>query len=524
MAMSLGIGIGLPFGGAAAAASGTSASRYSVAGTGFRWHDQSQSNATNRYMSIEFRFGSPAYDITDPRVFCPSFWSPSGGAETYMAGGHSIVIQGWSVEVTSGVWVVCDGASDSGIATVDNSSAGVWLPRVAATLAANTMFRARMTFIVSATSVPIPRNSFPAGSTSPAGQERSAGSTSTLYANLNNNVAHSNGGAVFYKPSMMIAKGGDGREAILVTGDSIGFGANHSGPTATWTSRNEFGFIAVGLDSDSGARRLAYHIMCIPGQRPVGTNGWDVTSNWTGKRAALQGVYDTYGAWPFDRVMNQHIRNSVPYTGSLRTAMSGYFDVLKLYGKPIVQIEGFSSTTSTDGYATTANQTPQTGFDYASVDVGHLWPFNTDVGGADGLGDAAAYFRANGYITDSIAPWRYVAADLTTGRDIYAVRPFNTTLQTAYASGSSIIVNGAITAGMQVYMEQDAGGYGAGRDVNSVTGSGPYTAALNASPGTAAAIGRAVRDAWGDGVHPGPLVHRDVLAASIVDWKAARGM
>lgn len=515
-------------GGGAPAPSGTTDTRYSVAGTGFRWPTVGASHATNTYFVIEFRFATPAYAITDPRVFCSSHYDTASSTETYLAGGASIIVQGWSIETSPGVWTACDGAAEAGVATVTNADGGKWLPRVAATLSANTGYVARMTFQVSATSVTIPRMAEQALATSPLGQEKITGGTATQLALLTNGASITNSGAngIFYKPSMMIAKGGDGRPALIVVGDSIGYGSAHSRVSPAWAARNEFGYVTVGLDSATGAKRIAYHNMSIPGQRAVGTNGWETAANWAGKRNALQQVFDAYGAWPFDEVLCQHITNSVPLAGSLRTGFDNFYDLLALWGKPITQIECLAAVTSGDGYATVAGQTPQTGYTFGSVDAGHSWPFNADVGGASGLGDAAAYYRASGKIIGSIAPWRYGSADTTTNRDKWPVRPFSTTLAAAYVAGAtSISTVASPTVGQMITVQLDGGAYGTSRDVTAVSGAGPYTVTLNGSlhASTAAAAGNTVREVWGDNIHPSGLVHRDVLAQSIIDWKVARG-
>lgn len=511
---------GNPFG--SGEGGGTSADRYSFMGTSMRWPVSSNSSATNTYFATEFRFGTPDYPTTDPRVFCSSFWSPSSPGEVSIAGGTTITIMGWSIETSSGVWVACDGASGGGVATVTNANAGVWLPRVPVTLTANTMHRARIAFQVSGTSLTIPTGLVAPQTGTPAGMERVQGSTSTLYAKLTDNTSLSNTGGLAYEPAAIIAKGGDGRPSILVVGDSIGYGSPSS-PSSAWSSRNEFGYVALGLDDIAQSKRLAYSNMSIPGQRPTGTDGWDTASNWALKRAALQMVYDLQGAWPFDEVLSQHIRNSVPSSTDLRIGMAAYYDLLNSsYGKPITQIESLSSTSSTDGYTTTTNQSPTTGFAYGASNLGYAWPFNADVGGPNGLGDPTAYYRANGYIMGSIAPWRYVALDLADDRDIYPVQAFNTTLAADYVSGSSLSLTASPPLGAAINVNRDSGTWSTPVIVTSISGTGPYTVGVSSALGSAAAAGKAVRAVWGDNVHPSVPTHV-ILSQSIIDWKISRG-
>lgn len=509
------------------ASSGTSASRYSFMGTGFRWPSTSQSSATNTEFAVEFRFGTPDYATTDPIIFCPSFWSPTSPGEVYIASGTTITIKGWSVETSAGVWTACDGASDSGIASITNASAGAWLPKVTTTLTANTMYRARLIFSVNGTGLSIPRQTAFGATNSPGGQERIQGSTTTLFSLLTNNTALSNAGGISYKPAMMVAKGGDGRPAIFVTGDSISFGVSNNVVPGNWTSRNEFGYIGRALDSNSGSLRLGYFIGGVQGQRPFGVEGWNNPANWAGKLAAYQAIKDTYGQWPFDLIINQHITNALPNdNATIRTGMNEFYDLLATrFGKPVTQVECLAKTQSTDGYSTLGNETPIFGATYpvvdSSIDYG-LWSFNADVGGPDGLGDASAYYRVNNKIADSIAPWRLIAADLANNRDIVAIETTVTTVATAYASGTTLVTTAALNPGASVNVLLDSGSWSAIRNVLTVTGTGPFTVTLDGALGGAAAVGRAVQEVWGDGVHPSAAKHA-VLQNSVVAWKQARG-
>lgn len=514
--------------GSRAPSSGTSASRYSLCGTGLRWPIASQSQASNRFFTAEFFVGTPDYAVTDPRVFCPSFWSPASGAtEQYIAGGASILLQGWSIETSPGVWTACDGADGAGIATITNAGAGVWLPRIATTLTANSMYRARLCFVVSANGVAIPRVQAQGSSAAPYGQERGQGSTSSLFAKLADNVALTNANAIFYIPSMMIAKGGDGRPAVLALGDSIGYGIGDDTASGAWGARKTFGFVERGLDSNAGAKRFGYHIMAIPGQgacRNDGT-GWDFAANWAGKRAALAAVNTEYGAWPFDLVLSQHITNSIAYTadgGDLRVGMGRYYDLLaSTWGKPVTQIEGIPASTSTDGWATLANQTPNSGKGFPTANLGHMWTFNADVG-SDGLHDATRHYRTAGKIEDSIGAWRAINS-ANDDRDLWPPEAFATTLAGAYVSGNTIVTAAAPEVGSWVAVQLDTLAWSAARQVTAVTGSGPYTVTLSGTLASGAAIGKPVRNTPGDGLHPSTPIHRDRLAPEIAAWKARRG-
>lgn len=510
---------------------GTSASRYSFAGTGFRWPTIGAAT-TNVFHIVEWWLGTPDYAITDPRIFAPGFFSPTSG-ETNLAGGTSITIQGWAIETSANVWAPCDGAADGGLVTIDNATAagGSLLPRVATTLAANTMYRARMCFFVSASGITIPRNSND-DQLALGGGRRIQGGATSFFAQLSaTGTTLNNSGGVSYMPAYMIAKGGDGRPAFIVLGDSIGYGVNATQVGAAYTARNAFGYIETGLDNNVGSKRLAGFNACVPGQRPCGTGGWDVATNWPLKLAAVQAAYDATGAWPFDYVISQHITNAVPYSndgGVLRVGMGRYYDLIKArWGKPITQIEGLPGTTSSDGFQTVVNQTGASGKAYPSANTGHMWYFNGDVG-TDGNPDGALFYRANGYIEDSIGAWRYGAADLTTNRDKWVVRPFTTTLAAAAAqNATSLSLTASPPIGSTLYIAQAAGGFSpTGRNVKTVTGSGPFTVTFDATPvpGVGGAnISAVVQEAASEGLHPSAVMHRDVLVTAVTDWKVRRG-
>ncbi|EGD60421.1 hypothetical protein Y88_0069 [Novosphingobium nitrogenifigens DSM 19370] len=505
----------------------TSPSRYSFMGTGMRWPNTG-SATTNVFHVTEWYFGTPDYPVTDPRVFATSFYSPTAG-ETLLAAGASITIQGWAIEVSSGTWVACDGASSSGLATIDNTVAGSLLPRIPTTLAANTVYRARIAFFVSSAGITIPRTTFDVLNAA-GGPVRTQSSASTLFSYLSTSTTLNNTG-LSYLPAYMIAKGGDGRPAFVAFGDSIGAGVNHSQVGAAWTARNAMGYIEVALDDKTTSKRLALFNSCVPGNRPCGPSGWDQQANWANKIAALQAAYAVQGAWPFDFIISQHITNAVPYTydsGELRTGMGRYYTLLKsLFGKPITQIEGLPGTTTSNGFQTVAGETPASGKGYPTTSHGDMWFFNADVG-IDGIPDPSTYYRTNGYIEDSVGAWRYASADLASNRPLWALRSFTTTLAAAAAqNATSVSMTAAPTVGATLYIQASDGTWSSiGRNVKTVSGSGPYTVTFDGTPISAsvgAASGAVVQEAPSEGLHPSALLHRNVLVQSMIDWKTRRG-
>lgn len=506
-----------------AAAGGTSATRYSFFGTGMRWHTAGQSHATNTFFSVEWWSATPDYDITDPRCYAPTFFSPTDG-ETPLAAGASITIQGWSVLVGAS-WISCDGASDAGIVTMTNSVSGALLPRISTTLTKNTLYRFRMSFRVSATNVTIPRNT--AQGTIGSFPNRVQGSTSSLFGTLTSGAALSNSGGITYTPAFMVGKGGDGRPALLVLGDSIGYGVTQSNLGPTFSARNEFGYIALALDDNTTTKRLGYFNGCVPGQSACNNSGtgWDHASSWSGKIAAYQSVFDAHGDWPFDRILSQHITNSCPYSldgSSLRVGFGRYFDLLKAnYAKPISQMAGLPAGSSTDGFQTLANQSAASGKNYPASTNGGMWAFNDDL--------ASGWYVSNGYIEDAlVGNWPLISYDTGANRDKTKIHPFSTTLAAAAASNAtSISTTTAPDVGRILFCQLDNGSYSSnGVVATAVTGTGPFTVTLSGTPFTSPRTGPAggrVQAAYTEGLHPSPLTHRDVLAQSVVDWKTAKG-
>ena len=499
---------------------GASDTLYSFSGTGYRWATTSDSDATNTHFIAEWWHHTPDYETTETRFSAAAFWSPTSGGETLIADGESITIQGVWIETSSGVWAACEGASEGGVATLTDSASTALLPPVVATLAANTSYRARWAFTVSDVDVLIPRNQLQPDDSAPGGQGRVQGATTSLFATATTASALTNSGGIYFTPPFAVAKGGDGRDSRLVVGDSIGYGVSDSQADSIWSDRNAVGFIERALDSGVRSMRMPYHIMCIPGQRPVRTSegdatAWTTQANWQGKIDALTQVYNANGGrWPFTDVWNQHITNSVPSSLNLRTEMTTYFNLLTtLFGKPITALAGLPATTSTDGFATTANQTPVSGYDASSSNTGHLWVYNNDLTG---------HFEPQGIIADSINTWGDVSAGTTEAlRDLWAVGSFSTTLASSYTSGNDIVTVDAPPVG--IALASPDGNFGPGRTVAEVTGSGPYTVTLAGALDGPISSGAVVRDAWGDDVHPSPARHIEI-AETLIDHLVSLGL
>jgi hypothetical protein len=300
-------------------------------------------------------------------------------------------------------------------------------------------------------------------------------------------------------------------------GDSILYGTAGSLTMNNYTARGEFGYIPVGLDDNAATQRIAYANLGVPGQGPV-TWGGSKATYWAKKAAATQAIYDAYGYWPFDYVINQHGENSVPnlMTGTNpSTGLAAYYNDMAAQwpGVPVVQVELLQRVTSSDLYATTANQTPTADNTYST---GDRWKFNTAAAAGGSL-------RTGGYISESIQPWLISGADTGNDRDLWIVSGnVGTTLSSDYTTGTNTVVSVAtIPLGAAIKIAGTSGYY----NVSVVTGAGPYTLTVQrvSSSGSALA-GAAVQEVpTGDDVHPSSRWHRSVISAAITDWKTTKG-
>lgn len=511
----LGAGLGTG-GGVVPPAGGSSPTRYSFAATRLRWPlAQRTAHATNRFYCSKFRFASPDYDVIDPRFFLPGFYTDTNDE---FAVANTITVEGISILVGA-TWTAAPGSWPQ---TIDPALVpGLLTAAIPVTIPANTYVEGRVVYNVptaGASSIPAVTPNTGAGHS-----EAVLGGTSSLAAKLTDgtSVGNSGGHSDIYCPAFMVAKGGDGRPVFILVGDSIGFGSNEVSPIAFRSARGEFGFLARGLDDNTTTKRLAYGHFCIPGNRP---SDWSNRSEWARKLDAVKMVFDQEGAWPFDEVISEHGTNSVPTgtyasAGGLREAMEQYFDLMQSeWGKPITQTELLPKPTSTDGFATLANQSNDSNNIYPT---GQRWLLNADIGGADGLGDPASHFRARGDIIGSFAPWRASAYDLAGNRDKLAIRPFSTTLASAYSSGNSLVTTASPPVGEIIVVNAAWAA-----TVNSVTGSGPYTVSITPHGSTSAApLAAAVQAAAHDfaGLHPSSVAHQTLYMPAVVAWKQSRG-
>lgn len=511
----------------AAPPGGTSASRYSFAGTRLRWPTTTRAiSGANNYLIQQFVFGSPGYAVTDPRFWAPSFYNKTdGSAVSEVANPNIITIEGLSISVDGGSnWVVVPATNLP--LTIDPALApGALLDAIPVTIPPNTMVIGRIAYTVpTAGSLPCTPRATVFGGSGLA--ESSEGSTTTRTAKLTSGAAlsNTNSHSDSYQPSFVIAKGGDGRPAMIVVGDSIGFGANESAIPALWSNRGAFGYIGRGLDDATATKRIANANFCVPGSKPL---DWQTRANWAKKLDALVAVHAATGDWPFDEVISQHGTNSIAGATSYATLLAGmqaYYTLMRTeWGKPIIQAELLAKATTTDGFATLGNQVNQSQDAYPA---GQRWLLNAAIG-TDGVADPAAALRASGHIDGSFAAWPYGSYDSGANRGKLKLKTFTTTLAASAAQNAvSFSMTAAPTVGDYLNIVT-AAGFADGH-VTAVTGSGPYAVTMNMTSvvGVGGAPSGAVVHAQAhalDGTHPGLIAHRDDYPQAVTAWKTARG-
>jgi len=499
---------------------GTSATRYSLMGT----HMRKPSGGlvinpvgaggvdTQTHALMKIGIGLPSYPTKGYTAHFPNYWQSTGGPEVKTTVNMIIDKIAWKVNgtwryVTAGLPMTITPAMDGG-----------WTPPLDEAYVGNAdgtvelLIQWHLDAVTAA--ITLPFVAYKNNAVGDGGQGVKAADVATLNglfpANGSNTaVALSNtGGTVWWSPMMCAAKGGDGRPACLVIGDSIGFGVKHDLIIAGQTARGEFGYVNVGLDDNVGGKRLAYANICVPGQGP---EPWADRAQWQFAANAIKYITDTYGAVPFDYVIQQHAENSLG-GANLAASIVPYLTLLKTeWNKPIIQVQPLVEATSTDGFRTTANQSTNAANTYPT---GDRWRF---IAACEPGGSLAA----GGYIQGTIKSWPYESADPTgPGRDKFAVRPFTTTLAAAFAGGGSFQTVDQVGVGMEVSI---AGNPGVA-DVFLVQGTGPYTCYYIGGYGGSAAAGANVQEvAHGDAVHPSGYLHRYVLPQGITDWKVANG-
>lgn len=185
----------------------------------------------------------------------------------------------------------------------------------------------------------------------------------SLAGNTGSSSATLQGG--LYGPAFMVAKGGDGRPAMLADGDSICYG---KGTTATIAPDSAIGIIEVPLHDTANGYAIPVINTC------VAASGWGYTdpanASYTPtiaqyRRALIDQVTVLNGGVaPYTHYMSEQGTNSLgpPYSGSTAALVAGMKTrtawLKAWHNLPVIQTTMIQKATSTDGWRTVANQTP----------------------------------------------------------------------------------------------------------------------------------------------------------------------
>ncbi len=503
------------------------------AGTGLRMPFTSATrSAGDRFIACDVAIGMPdiAGTIDEVWFFLPTFVTPTSG---------EIDTAGWTVEGigtraaggqrTPGL--MNDGTAPVVIPAGSATSPGAWIKFTpAAPIAPNQMQIFSFAYATAdGAEIPVGRANFTAQASIFGGMmlsERAQGSSSSMLSTLSTSADYSNVGGSAPRPSHMLVRMTE--PSVVYVGDSITAGADQG---VLLTDRHTFGFVEMGLDDNTETHRIAPGCFAVSGWGFIDTVTSNSHANTTAAARQLKIVEMARainnGLPLCDHLFSAHGTNSstapiADLRRSIRTLHTLWRNALGCSQSS--QSEMLALPGSTDGYATLGNQTPAGGAqDFPS---GQRWVLNADIGGPDGLGDAAAALRADGTIVDSLAPWRITSADTGSQRDILSVRAFNTTLSATRAANSPTFQTAAAPP-LGAYLALAGGASYC--VVTGVSGTGPFTVTglFTIGAGTSNASGAAVRDTWhGEGLHPGPLAHRAYAfdeAAGFIQWKLRRG-
>ncbi|MCI0557861.1 MAG: hypothetical protein MN733_05150 [Nitrososphaera sp.] len=495
--------------------------------------------AGKEFQCHQFIFGTPNYDIQNPRFFIQSFYTVNTGAEpSEFAFPNTIDYQGLSINIggvpsgngaiTGGTWyrATASGSQTWSINPATND-VGILLDPIPVTIPANSLVTGRV-----AMGVQVGQSFCTCTQSRLSKGEGTKGAATSLEADLTSFATlGTTGSIIVFTPMFMVAQsvGRNNRPVFQLFGDSIMFGRNEveqaSGP------RGEFGWCPRGLDDNTNGRRYAYGQHAVAGLKP---SGWSSSSALTRRLAAIDACPNV----PFTHNFSAMGTNGVAlvdYRGvaGLRTYMSGMFGWIKAKWPniPLIQAELLPKSSSSDLYTTLVNQTfpddskkwfaGSADAVYAAHPMADLWLFNKEVGGEEGLGDPTAYFRAQNLIDDSFAPWLYVGYDISTNRDKWRLSSWTATLTADHLTGSTFVMDIAPLVGDTIAFGPTPADL---TTVVIVTGTGPYTVTVLSAIENDYLTGTAVKSMIpGDttGVHPNTVGHK-LIAAGLETWKVGR--
>jgi hypothetical protein len=503
---------------------GTAATKYSFAGTRMRWPVGKRNVSTNNFSINSLHIATPDYPISNPRFFLPNFYTTGATAANEFAVGNVINIEGLAIKnPADGLLYTAPG----GPWTIQTTDTGILLPAIPVSgIPANSVMEVRICYNTQVNGdLPVQTKYAPNLAPNPIDTTNSGTSSKlsllTLAANIAENASHPDQ----YLPAYMIAQGGDGRFAYLLSGDSIGYGVGEENLTILWDARYNYGYISRGMDDNLSSRRIAINNMCIPGDD---WDSWAVRANVAKKYDSLKLAYTANGYWPFDAVLSEHMHNrglSTPYLAAFQAFLTS---MATEWGKPIVLVEALPNPTSSDGWGSLAGETSLSNYAYPAG----IWAVS-NAASNNGVADPTKALRTGGYIADSFAAWTTAAFDATTAnRDKHPISSLTTPSITPTTSASGIPSNFNVTssAGFNV-----GDGIVVGNTGNATLAAGIVTAIpdgthltiANSQNGTSNwAAGATVRQWYYDagGVHPSSWFHANVLKAAVTAWKAARGL
>ena len=476
----------------------------SFAGTGIRLASGVATVATNTFSASDLVVGMPDHAVSEGYLYFPAFYCATSAE---IKGTSVVTIEGVAVSI-GGVWQTANFNKGGGPVTVNPATEnGKWVHvSFANPIPANAMATFRVAQQIAAGT--LPRTRIRAGATT----ERIQNSAKTLIGTLAGGTLTNNSSFGALHISSMIWKGAD-RPSVFVLGDSIGFGQNQAISAASFTARNTFGFLEIGLDDNTRSRRIPSGNWCLPGWSPQLHSdpvACAMQIDMMQQAVALNG-----GRAPFSFMICEHGTNSIgASTEAALAALYALWGAIEFGNAiPIMQSAMLPYPQTTDGFATFGNQSP---FGSNNTLTGARWQIN------DKLVTLAAPFNV---LDSRIEPWRISSFDSAANRALIKLRPFATTLAANWTTGSIIQTVSAPDVGECLIIGTTSPQAGV---VIGVSGSGPFTVtlAMTTTSFVAKSAGEAVQASWHDGpvqgLHPSPKSHRE-YAEAVIDWKLTKG-
>lgn len=464
--------------------------------------------------------GSPRYDCSSYRFHFANWYMNADGSGTENNPGNSVTIDGAFVELSGSFYRVTFGGQNSitlldgqDIWSDDVVDSGTGLPLV---IPANSIFYVRSAWThpvggntcggyrldtSQAPSLGV-NNEWYSYSDAPQLSFLSSGTPSSIF-----NAGGASGTGI-RGPSGGVAKGWDGTTpVVLPLGDSLGTGANDSVFTNGLDSRGNAGYMKRGLDENSSSTRMAYMNLCLSGSKPS-----QITS--LTKRLAMLAALPNI---PYTCVWSEMGVNSVGGTfSSFQTVMRNWWSFVRTNfcpnGQKLIQSTLSPKTTTADTYfwTDTAHQTP-----FSAADIyptGVRWLMN------DYIRAGALSERRIDAIVD-VTPFMIAAGT----NDLWNVSTFTASLVNDMTAGAktNIVLDASPPLGALIVYEPGTANAETGPEVNSITGSGPFTVGSD-TPSLTHAAGSTVMIAFNsDTTHPIKGGHLNVVNGAVIPAKIA---